>query len=447
MQLDTSQTSIPFAEDFELKVLASFPLVMKVHLRVPRDARNAQAAGKVKTDDPLYNTFNAVTVNFGPYIVELSDFLGDFVDCNRGFTHLYHMLHLSEIDRKAPIFEECDIDDRSDILTKFAKNSFAHYILLNDGVEMIVFGNNGVPFPPGRSFRSPTKRVHKKGILKGKVKPASQSERSAATYRLKLITYFPPSAIARYGLKEDPSGSHEEYSQILLSDERFNQRQIVDYNVVTRWEVGHLINPKRPLTAAFDPKFSFLKKNRNGQNVLTNFHDISIPLFWPDWSDERLEDLKMLESWGPNSYEALVRFLTGMKVDSLEDFVASERLKTEDFPKERGVSKKQLQSDRDGQCYRGSFHKLNIVGPYCLFELRLNGKSLFLLDSPFYGVALRAFEEKQFALDYIAGGDRRERANHHVLWRLVHDKIGNWKMQLKNNLREFEGHSLPVLTQ
>jgi hypothetical protein len=191
--------------------------------------------------------------------------------------------------------------------------------------------------------------------------------------------------------------------------------------------VGDNLNPREPLTKAFDPDLGFLCRDKDGHNVLTNFRGISIPLLWPDWSDERLNDLKSLQYWTERSYEGFISFLEGMHLDSLDDFIPSENSPVERIASDQCTTKRCSNRDRKGQCYRGDYEKLSVIGPYFLFEVKRNDVTFYILDSPFYGIALRGYPEKQDALDYISGGDLRTQAESRALWpKLCHDPDMRW---------------------
>ncbi len=421
----------------ELRVTASFPVIVSGKLCVPRDLKRRIKEGDSTLDDEYRRMFsdfepNAVTLVFAPNNPELGKLIRERHKANHSCSLLFHYLHLREIDDKAPVFEYEDNLARQEMLSTPMN---MHFFALSDGSEFIIIDKEGMRFLPGAKWTGKKKKRYKNGPLKGQIKPASPTERKSSPYCLRAIT---GSVKEVDGESRGVCGSLVELPEIWLGDSRFRRRLVFDYDTVSRFIVGDILNPLYPLTRAFDPHLSFLERDENGHNVLTDFRDISIPLVWPDWEDSRLAHLAMLQTWTESSYEGVIRFLEGMKIDSLDDFIPSEtNAVVETMPtecKSRGPCKNK---DRRGQCYHGDYESLSIHGPYFLFRVRRGNHEFYLLDLPFYGTSLRAYWTKEHALDDIAGGERRQRAKAHRIWKAQnHDAAGNWEALLEKRIAE-----------
>jgi hypothetical protein len=357
--------------------------------------------------------------------------LGRLLEDQPGYNLLFHELIFADLRKTAPIFDDEEYQERRDML--YACKDI-HYVRLSDGTEMVVFGGDGIRFIPGKYWVPPGSPPCRKGKRGGERPKTSITKRRAGTVRVRVISIDSVSnndaTSVEVNISDEPVG-------IWLGDRRFRRRRDLSYEEVRTLIAGDVLNPRYELTRAYDPSLPFLKRDEQGHNVLTDFRDISIPLFWPNWDDSRLEHLAMLQAWTERSYEAFVFFLEGRRVDSLDEFISSEKMSLERIPKEKGRSGKASSKDRKGQCYHGDYHSLAIRGIYFLFEVRRGDKTFFLVDSPFYGIALRAYWNRQDAIDDIDGGESRERVIGKRIWvKQNHDPNGKWIVELEQNIVE-----------
>lgn len=421
----------------ELRVTASFPVIVSGKLCVPHDLKRRLKQGDRSLDDEYRRMFsdmdpNAVTLVFAPNNPELGKLIRERHQEHNSCSLLFHYLHLREIDEKAPVYEYDDNLERERMLNT-PRNM--HFFALSDGSEFIIFEGEGMPFYPGAKWAGEKPRKHKKGHLKGKIKPASPTKRKASVYRMRAIT---GSVREDEGVTHSVCGSLTEIPTMDLGDSRFRRELAFDYKTASRFVVGDVLNPLYPLTRAYDPHLSFLERDAGGHNVLTDFREISIPLLWPDWEDSRLDHLSMLQTWTEASYEGFVCFLEGMKIDSLEEFIPSEtNAVIESKPKEAKGRCSCRDKDRSGQCYHGAYESLSIHGIYFLFRVKRNGREFYLLDSPFYGISLRAYWRKEDALKDIEGGESRKIAKARRIWTAQnHDADGRWERLLEERIAE-----------
>lgn len=244
----------------------------------------------------------------------------------------------------------------------------------------------------------------------------------------------------------------EDYPSFLAYHERFRKTSTIDYETASRFVPGQVLNPKRPLERVYDPWFEDFPKDEGGKNALSNLEGISIPLYWPEnWDHPALAGMQALRTWGERSWEAFIYFLQGKMVDSLEALLTNSCVELERLPKGAVRYGSVSDLDRRGQCYHGEYLSLTVAGPYFIFEVSCGECTVFVLDSPFYGVAMRVFRSKEFALSYAQGGAERAgvlRNSEAQLSRpIVHDPKQKWLEvweRLSASLAQAEGQLLGV---
>ncbi|MCB0324502.1 MAG: hypothetical protein KDD69_13060 [Bdellovibrionales bacterium] len=317
----------------------------------------------------------------------------------------------------------CD-DDAADRRKALLAAAPIHFLKFASGQEMIVFANPLV-LRPSRRWRPPNakgKRVRPKQRLK------------AATI-IRAISYLPTAE----AVEGQEFSMHPEYAVITTSASRFGHSLELSFENVENLKPGDILNPRQPLTKAFDPNFSKLQRDSEGNNCLTDFENISIPLFWPDtWDVLELEHLSSVASWGKAAYETFVHFLEGQVVEELDELIAPERLQAEKPPKGSSTGRQAIRQ-RLGQCFQRQGCPIRlIVGPYLIFEVRNGDNVLYVLDSPWYGIALRVYRTLEDARDYAQGGEQRARVEadpNALVWpKRVHDPDGHWRLQFDQQL-------------
>ncbi len=93
-----------------------------------------------------------------------------------------------------------------------------------------------------------------------------------------------------------------------------------------------------------------------------------------------------------------------------------------------------------GQCYDGPREPNGTlpVGHFAIFTCKStgSGQQFYIVDSPFYGIALRIYKDFDDAISYCAGGESRRDVRDKCLARIIHDPAQKWRLILKNKIKE-----------
>ena len=407
------------------KVISSFPVFPKWQIDSPVPAR-PKLEDLVRDFDRLHAGRNAAVIHGPPRIKVLfaprDRQLAERLHGSQEHLLLFREMELTGFSERHAAQCQQDVDDRVRMLTK---TGTMWYLKFDCGEEMVI-AKDPIIFYPSRQWTPPGRAAQKKH--QGK-----ERQRAALVFRavwLKRDESKPP---------EDSQGviAIADFSQdspvIDTCAPRWDKKVCLDYETAAKLVPGQELAPRRVLARVFDPKFKGLECDSAGNNALSDMGLVSIPLFWPEgWTHQGLMGLESLrDGWGEESWDVMIHFLTGMYVESIEDLPAPEKIEAEAGRKHAGMRGTREDLDRRGQCYHGAYRGgITVVGPYFIFTVEHGAHVFYVLDSPFYGIALRAYRRKEDAADYARGGADRQRVEHDaealLFPKIIHDPSQHW---------------------
>ena len=307
------------------------------------------------------------------------------------------------------------VEDENTRLEALERCEDALLVQYSDGVHQVI-------------FKTPAKLLpHCKWIPKrpnGSSRAASNNERRKAEFVFQGITFNPHIEI--------PEKRYElllETGSIILSQERFGQKLSLDYRTLLRFEQGAVLNPRRRLTRAYDPHFHFLAKDESGNNCLTDFETISIPLECPNndddderkhWSNSCFDSCRDLEPTRAKNWPALIFLAEGQKysgiVEKLDQIkptsckeVRAKGCSLKDYRKHKRTTLKipgvPFDLSPDQVIFQYSFERRGLP----LSEKP--GSGIAITEGLEYGMAIRFWTNIESARAWVAGGNARKNVN------------------------------------
>ena len=234
-------------------------------------------------------------------------------------------------------------------------------------------------------------------------------------------------------LSEDERVVHQTKLGFYARHKRFGKQEVYfDYRSLEECELDTVVN-LLPMAKAYDPWFPKCGA-RKTPNVLTNFWDISFPLFCPtkkQWEQNpRLQGIRAME----NIHEVLWPFylelfeghvVAGIHAGEVRDEKGESVAMLDSIKDDSPRSERSVKKVEPGKCYNLEFRNCEFAGSRIIFYVPYKGDYIYIVDAPIKDVALHAFADLDVARDFATGVITAREAKEQELFSLYHTG-DNW---------------------
>lgn len=357
-----------------------------------------------------------------------------------------HRIYALEIDQRYDYSEDCDFKELHKTLSRIRS---AIFIKLSNGIRYFI-------------FCSPLEMKPSKKWAEEKAKEFYVAKTTYSVpnkkFRSKVSEYSTKNTVRFYCLEVDQHYGVTfalELPKVNLKEKTWNDVLEISYNKALTLSSGTVLCKPSPFTRASHPRLPGGKKGV--VNCITDFWRYVIPLKKPcdsssepclRWSFPLYAHIQSLKTIPCSQWDNFISYFEGKEIGSISDFVTTEVSQESET---RSPVKKTSHDSHNarGKCFYHPAARIRLVsGIYIVFELKIrdyiasenldieisqdDNRSIFIIDSLSYGVALRIADNFPSASSWVNTYPHDECG---VLKRICHDEQDRWQEVLKKYIQ------------